>query len=142
MLLVELEAAWLPLFASWRGKDQVYTAKKFPMWLHVLKPMEQDAWEASAGGGGSNDMSVTFGGRAWLPEARRRRREPDEDTKPDRAAVERSRLLDEVNVTPARWQTRTLAGRAEDLHAFLKWQVNAKLEDKLGDVGEQLRREV
>ena len=40
MLLVELEALWLPLLAWARGPGHVYSSEKFPMWLHVLKATE------------------------------------------------------------------------------------------------------
>ena len=109
MLLAELEAAWLPLLASWFGAERVYSAEKFPMWLHVLKPVEQDL--AAAAADQSRSMHVTFGGRAWLPAGRRREAEPEPDTR----HLERSRLLDDVN---------------------------AKLDDKLGEVSEHLRREL
>ena len=42
-LILELESTWLPLFSWMARRHRADDAKRFPRWLHVLKPIEDES---------------------------------------------------------------------------------------------------
>lgn len=73
-LLLNLEITWLPVLAWLRGTHTSEDTGTFPRWLHVLRPLDDDADEAhgdagahggpSHGGGGSHGHGHHGGGSA------------------------------------------------------------------------------